>query len=140
MHPCRHPSCKALLKRSGYCDAHKHHDKSGAKLYDTRVRAMTPHLMAARDFRSSYKWKRVSKMKLSLNPICEDPYKEHARRQLTETAKQVHHIVGLKECANDERAYSLDNLMSVCTRCHARLERDELLKTLQEGNNSTFQK
>ena len=132
-HPCKYPACNQLLKRIGYCEAHKNHQRTGAKLYDTKVRANTPHLAAAMEFRSSYKWQRVRKIKLAINPLCEDPYKEHERRQLTETAKQVHHIVGLKQCAGDERAYSLDNLMSVCWKCHSRLERDEIKREKEKN-------
>ena len=54
-------------------------------------------------------------------PLCEDPFKDHERRDDTETAKQVHHVKGL--ATHPELAYDLDNLMSVCTRCHAKLER-----------------
>lgn len=123
--PCKHPGCNVLLNHNGYCDDHKpSYDQR--KEYDHKVRFRVGHLAASAQFRSSHKWNKARKIKLAMNPICEDPYKEHERRQLTETAKQVHHIVGLKECAGDERAYSLSNLMAVCTRCHARLERDEI--------------
>jgi predicted HNH restriction endonuclease len=38
------------------------------------------------------------------------------------TASQVHHIEGL--AARPDLAYTWSNLMSVCTRCHALLERE----------------
>jgi predicted HNH restriction endonuclease len=69
-------------------------------------------------------------MKIGMNPLCEDPYGDHDRRGATETAKQVHHIIGLAECAKDERAYTMSNLMSVCWKCHARLEREVRRKEL----------
>jgi 5-methylcytosine-specific restriction endonuclease McrA len=75
-------------------------------------------------FRSSRRWQKTQRTKIGLNPLCEDPFGDHERRGTTETAKQVHHIVGLAECAGDERAYTLDNLMSVCWKCHARIERE----------------
>jgi 5-methylcytosine-specific restriction endonuclease McrA len=113
--PCKYPGCQTLLPHNGYCEAHKASKPKRKKFV----------LSESDQFRSSYKWQRVRKIKLGMNPLCEDPYKDHERRQVTETAKQIHHIIGLAECANDERAYSLENLMSVCWRCHARLERDE---------------
>ena len=112
--PCKYPGCQSLLQRAGYCETHAHHAPKKFK-----------RLTESDEFRSSYKWRQVRKIKLGTNPICEDPYNEHERRGVTETAKQIHHIIGLVECANDERAYSMGNLMSVCWRCHARLERDE---------------
>jgi 5-methylcytosine-specific restriction endonuclease McrA len=90
--------------------------------YEENTRRNSIELMAAANFRSSKKWQRVRQVKLSMNPICEDPFDEHRRRGLTETARQVHHIVGLIKCAGDSRAYNLTNLMSVCHRCHARIE------------------
>jgi 5-methylcytosine-specific restriction endonuclease McrA len=87
-----------------------------------------PSLADSKLFRSSRKWQRTQRMKLSLDLLCEDPFKTHRSRGTTETAKQVHHIIGLAECANDERAYSMDNLMSVCWKCHSRLEQIERKK------------
>jgi 5-methylcytosine-specific restriction endonuclease McrA len=127
--PCAKAGCNAIVRYPlRYCTDHAHLANQHRSAYDTTSRRITQHLADSADFRNSHKWRQVRKVKLSLNPLCEDPYREHERRQLTATATQVHHIVGLKQCANDERAYSLDNLMSVCTRCHARLERDVIKK------------
>ena len=112
--PCKYPGCQILLSHNGFCEQHTKHAPKKFK-----------RLTEADEFRNTHKWRRVRNQKIAMNPLCEDPYKEHERRGVTETAKQAHHIVGLSECANDERAYSLDNLMSVCWKCHARLERDE---------------
>jgi 5-methylcytosine-specific restriction endonuclease McrA len=132
--PCKHPGCPALLDRIGHCDNHTPeetiHRRNRDKEYDRGRRMNTPSLRAAAEFRSSYKWKKVQRLKQSMNPLCEDPYGQHERRGITETGRQVHHIIGLAQCAGDERAYSLDNLMSVCWKCHARLERDERNKDL----------
>lgn len=122
--PCKYPGCGSLLDRSGYCNKHAGNAPNHRKRYDKGRRANTPALAAAANFRSSYLWKKTQNLKIRSNPFCEDPYKQHERRGTTETAKQVHHIVGLAECAKDERAYKLSNLMSVCFGCHARLERE----------------
>ena len=126
--PCRYAGCSNLLDKGGYCEKHASSRPDPRKDYDRGSRRNNPELAASADFRSSYRWGKVRRMKLSINPLCEDPYGQHARRQVTETAKQVHHIIGLALCAKDERAYTMDNLMSVCTKCHAQLERDERKK------------
>lgn len=118
-HPCKYPGCPALLKRSGYCEPHQKAKPNTKAEYDAR-RKCDPILARSAAIRSSPRWKSVSKLKLGMNPLCEDPFSEHKRRNMTESAKQVHHIEGLATAP--EKAFELENLMSVCTRCHARLE------------------
>jgi 5-methylcytosine-specific restriction endonuclease McrA len=62
-----------------------------------------------------------------MNPLCEDPFAVHSRRNMTETATQVHHVVGLS--VDPSLAFDLTNLMSVCTRCHSRLEQEDRKRT-----------
>ena len=121
--PCNHPGCPSLVNRGGYCPTHAKDKTQSREEYEAR-RRKDPALAAAMAFRSSRRWQKTQRTKISLNPLCEDPFGDHDRRGTTETAKQVHHIVGLAECAGDERAYTLDNLMSVCWKCHARIERE----------------
>ena len=118
-HPCRYPGCSELLPRPGYCESHERSKPNTKAEYDQR-RKRDPVLARAAAIRSSPRWKKVSRLKLSKNPLCEDPFAVHSHRNMTESAKQVHHIEGLVEAP--EKAFDLDNLMSVCTRCHARLE------------------
>lgn len=124
--PCKHPGCPTLVNGNTFCAQHARpidqDVKAYRKRYDDTTRKDTAELAAAAAFRSSKKWQRVRRVKLSIDPICQDPFGDHARRGITETARQVHHIVGLNECAGDTRAYDLANLMSVCFRCHARIE------------------
>lgn len=66
-------------------------------------------------------------MVLSMRPLCEDPHGDHARRNRTATATQVHHIKRL--ATHPELAFDFDNLLAVCTACHAKLgvqERKEM--------------
>jgi 5-methylcytosine-specific restriction protein A len=119
--PCKHPGCATLVNGNAYCDKHKRPENEMVKIYRQRYDATRKYDPASL-FRSSRKWQNVRRVKLSMNPICEDPCGDHARRGVTSTAKQVHHIVGLMECANDSRAYDLSNLMSVCWKCHAKIE------------------
>lgn len=128
--PCKHPGCAVLVNGNNYCAKHVRPDMlpEYRRRYDSTTRINCPLLRAAAEFRSSKKWQQVRRVKLSVNPLCEDPHGAHARKQTTESAKQVHHIIPLIICAGDERAYDMDNLMSVCTRCHARLEAQERSK------------
>jgi len=118
--PCKYPGCRALLESSGYCPDHQSSAPNPHKNYDTHVRAKDPALAEAHRIRRTARWVRVRNLKLSDNPLCEDPFEDHARRNTTETAAQVHHIKGL--ITNPELAFHFDNLLSVCTGCHARLE------------------
>lgn len=120
--PCRHPGCSALLDRSGYCDAHADRACAPAKDYDRHRRAVIPHLAHAARVRSSAAWQRLRRLKLSMSPLCQDPHGDHARANQTDTASQVHHIEPL--ATHPDLGLELSNLMSVCTRCHARLERE----------------
>jgi len=117
--PCRHPGCNALLPRSGFCEAHAHKKQQPQKDYDKYVRANDPALAMAARIRSSIRWRKVRRMKLSCYPLCEDPFGVH--KDSTESAIQVHHIKGL--ATHPELAYDMTNLMSVCSKCHAKIER-----------------
>ena len=120
--PCRYPGCRALLDKSGYCDEHKASAPKRHSVYDRHVRSKDPALAMAARIRSSERWRKVRRSQLSGHPLCQDPFGEHKRRNTTETATQVHHVIGLID--RPELAFHASNLMSVCTACHARLERE----------------
>ncbi len=122
-HPCRYPCCAALLAKSGYCDKHKARQTKLAYQHAKLARHQDPELSQAIKIRNSTKWKKVRRLKLSETPMCEDPFGHHANNQTTETARQVHHIQGLRK--HPYLAFVWSNLMSVCTKCHSRLEREE---------------
>lgn len=130
--PCKYPGCPAILSRSGWCERHAHAKPNTKAEYDQR-RKTDPALARAAAIRSSARWKKVARMKLGINPLCEDPFETHKRRNMTETAKQVHHIEGLATAP--ELAFDLANLMSVCVQCHARLEADERKENRQRIEN-----
>lgn len=121
--PCKYPGCPTLISRHGYCEKHQLSAPNPRRDYDRGRRAKDPALSQAAAIRSSARWKRVAKAKLSESPMCEDPLNEHERRNTTATATQVHHIEGL--VTRPELAFSWSNLMSVCTGCHARIEAEE---------------
>lgn len=126
--PCRYPGCRSLLDHSGYCPAHAKSARTAATDYDKRRRA-DPRLGVAAGIRDSSRWKRVRLLKLSMHPLCEDPFSIHARRDMTVAACQVHHIKGVADFP--ELAFDLENLQSLCTGCHSRAEQAE--KRAKEG-------
>ena len=115
-----------MLASSGYCAAHKASKPNHHRDYDRTRRKNTPELALAARIRASVRWKKVAKLKLGMNPMCEDPHGTHERRNDTATAKQVHHIEGL--AVAPEKAFDLGNLMSVCDPCHAKLSQIERSK------------
>ena len=119
--PCNHPGCRNLIEAGRYCETHASKGNQPGKDYDQTRRKTDPALAAAKRLRSSPAWQRLRRIKLMSHPLCEDPSGYHERRGKTATANQVHHIRGL--ATNPELGLALDNLMSVCTRCHAAIER-----------------
>ena len=122
MSPCRHPGCPKLLPVSGYCDQHGKAVNQSRADYDQR-RKSDLTLARSAAIRSSLRWKKVARLKINANPLCEDPLQNHKRRNMTESSTQVHHVSGL--AIAPEKAFEWDNLMAVCTKCHALLEAKE---------------
>jgi 5-methylcytosine-specific restriction enzyme A len=120
--PCRHPGCSALLTKSGYCATHQASAPRQHTLYDRYVRQRDPALAMAARIRNSARWKTVRRQVLDAYPLCADPHGEHQRQGTTRTATEVHHITGLAE--SPELAFESSNLSPLCSRCHARIERE----------------
>lgn len=117
--PCKHPGCPQLVIGSGYCQAHQREIDAPRREYDRR-RRLDPSLALAAKIRSSSRWRNVRKKKLAISPLCEDPYGDHKRIDATVPGQQVHHVEGLAVAPS--RAYDMENLMTVCTACHSKLE------------------
>lgn len=118
--PCRFPGCRSLLDKGGYCHAHAHHAKQSTRIYDRTTRRNDPALAEAKRIRSSARWIKVQRLFITEHPLCQDPFGDHQRRGTTETGQQVHHIKPL--ATHPHLAYDFENLMSVCTTCHAKIE------------------
>lgn len=118
--PCRFPGCRSLLDKGGYCHAHAHHAKQSTRIYDRTTRRNDPALAEAKRIRSSARWIKVQRLFITEHPLCQDPFGDHRRRGTTETGRQVHHVKPL--ATHPHLAYDFDNLMSVCTACHSKLE------------------
>ena len=96
--PCKHPHCGELVEAGvGYCPKHRkqHNKREMAHLYDS-------------------KWRKISKLYLSRNPLCEQCQREG---RLT-PAVECHHIIPLA----DGGGHTDENLMGLCKACHSRIE------------------
>lgn len=120
-YPCRHPGCNQLLRKSGLCEDHQRPDpkREARKRYEVK-RGMDEALSNAARIRSGKRWQKTRAIKMARDPLCEDPLGDHARLRHTMPTQQVHHIKPL--ATHPELAYHLDNLMSVCIRCHSKIE------------------
>lgn len=77
---------------------------------------------AAIRIRSSQRWKDCRLVKMRMNPFCENPRGLHDDGVLV-PVQQVHHIIELYKAPH--LAFTLANLLSVCTACHAMLSAEE---------------
>jgi len=83
---------------------------------EKRRRQADPRQALADRLRTSTRWRRLRAAKLARDPLCHDCL-EHG---VTTAAQQVHHLVGVVE--RPDLAFDMENLMSLCTTCHARRE------------------
>jgi hypothetical protein len=120
--PCSQPGCNALLDASGYCQEHQASAPKRHALYDQSRRRNDPALEMAARIRSSARWHAVRRSVLEAQPLCADPFGVHAQASTTRSSTQVHHIKGL--IAAPDLAFVADNLMPICSACHARIERE----------------
>ena len=116
--PCKHPGCPEILSKHGYCAKHEANRPDPRKDYEQR-RRRDPALARAQDIRSSGRWAKVRRIKMALNPVCEDPFGKHGTN--TRTAAHAHHIKPVVRCSIEE-CFDLANLMSLCVPCHIKLE------------------
>jgi len=119
--PCKSPGCGNVIEirqAHGYCQEHAHKAKHRSKDRRDTAPDNDPAAIAFR-MRSAPIWRRLRRIKLLANPLCEDPHGDHKRFSVTVSAEQVHHIKSIAD--NPELAYDMANLMSVCMRCHAKL-------------------
>ena len=86
--------------------------------YEAR-RRQDPALAEAQRLRGSMRWRKVRALKLKNDPLCEDC----AEHGVVTPATQVHHMQGL--ATHPELAFTMSNLRSLCTTCHARREARE---------------
>ena len=96
--PCRHPGCPALATYRGYCPAHTREAEAGRPS------------SSARGYGA--RWRRIRRMHLCANPLCEDC---RAQGRVT-PATEVHHVVPLR----DGGTHGETNLRALCKSCHSK--------------------
>lgn len=86
---------------------------------EREARKADPRQVRADRIRNSAQWQRLRDWKRRHFPFCE----ECERHGATTPAAQVHHVKPVH--SHPHLAFRAENLMSVCTSCHARLEAAE---------------
>jgi 5-methylcytosine-specific restriction endonuclease McrA len=118
--PCAHPGCHATVASGRYCANHADKERQRGRLYDQVARRADPTLALAAKIRGGARWRKVRGIKIARNPLCEDPFAIHENKGHTVIAREVHHIQPLASAP--EMAYTMTNLMSLCSQCHRKLE------------------
>ncbi|MHC4941147.1 MAG: HNH endonuclease signature motif containing protein [Planctomycetota bacterium] len=88
--------------------------------YNRTTRKLDPRRRAAAQVHESRRWRKVRKMTLARDPICE-PCAAEGRTNATRL--QVHHLQHPFDAP--ALAYSLENLMTTCAGCHTRIHNRE---------------
>ena len=103
-HPCAKQGCpEVVYGRGGYCLAHAREVQ--------HVTDAERGSAASRGYGAN--WRRLRRMFLRENPLCEDPYGAHAGPVV---ATDVDHIVPRSKGGTD----AWENLQSLCASCHSR--------------------
>lgn len=111
--PCKQPGCTALVGgRERYCAEHQ---PTATRERNQQIDNARPSA-ARRGYDS--RWRRVRRMKLAMNPICE----ECKVNGIITAANEVDHITPLAHGGT----HHLDNLRSLCKSCHSRKTMTEL--------------
>ena len=111
--PCAYPGCPELTHER-YCEKHK---KVADKQYNQFDRDKS-----SQAFYESTAWRRLRRIKLQMNPLCEICKKEKATT--------ADHIIPIKQGG---AALDVSNLQSLCGPCHGR-------KSVKEGSRFGLQK
>ena len=98
--PCAEPGCPRLT-HAARCEEH-----AGER---RRLYRATPDRKAAKAFYASARWQRVRSIKLGQDPFCE-------AADCGELAVDVHHVKPWQDFP--DLAFALENLESLCKRCH----------------------
>ena len=74
-------------------------------------------------FYQTTRWRKLRRFVVSSEPLCRDPFGEHAEWSEVVSATEVDHIVPRRVRA--ELEVSLENLQALCKRCHSRKTKGE---------------
>ena len=109
--PCRYTGCNKLTDDT-YCEEHK---MAADKAYNKFERDKV-----SQSFYNSAAWKKLRSIKLCLNPLCEECYKNGVLTKAT----VADHIIPIKQGGT---ALDINNLQSLCDSCHSS-------KSIKEGS------
>ncbi|MBX3014842.1 MAG: HNH endonuclease [Caldilineaceae bacterium] len=111
--PCKQPGCRALVEGHGrYC---ADHERGATRERNRQIDDARPSA-ARRGYDG--RWRRVRRIKLAMNPICE----ECQANGIITSANEVDHILPLARGGT----HHPDNLRSLCKSCHSRKTMTEL--------------
>lgn len=107
--PCAQPGCPELVEAGkAYCDEHKKKHRSYRDKEYKRDRKDSKE----QKFYVSSAWRKLRKIKLNQDPLC-----EHCKEKgITREATDIDHIIPIK--VDWSLRLSLDNLQSLCHSCH----------------------
>ncbi len=74
-------------------------------------------------FYKTTRWRKLRRYVLSREPLCRDPFGEHAEWSEVVSATEVDHIVPRR--VRPDLELSLENLQALCKRCHGRKTKAE---------------
>ena len=118
---CNHPGCPDLTLH-GQCDRHR---KQANKRWDGQRGN-------AQDRGYDGQWQKVREMKASRDPLCEECLKLGPETPLD----LVHHILPIE--THPELRLVMENLMSLCKDCHAKIHSKEENKQHAITTNTTI--
>ncbi len=101
--PCRHHSCRVLVRTGNYCELHRRE----------RDRGISPARAEAFDFYSSSRWRTFRAQVLGESPWCIECWKRGQRVRATD----VDHII--RRRLRPDLAFVRSNAQSLCHSCHS---------------------
>ena len=109
---CNYPLCSELVDTgTTYCDKHKKKVNTEYQKRRTDIEEQA--------FYKSYRWQKLRKYKLSIDPLCEICL----RKEIVKEATMVDHIRPIKKGGD---LMATDNLQSLCVSCHNRKKAKEM--------------
>ncbi len=88
-----------------------------------RIRSKGPKPRRTDGFYQTTRWRKLRRYALSREPLCRDPFGEHAEWSEVVSATEVDHIVPRR--VRRKLELSLENLQALCKRCHSRKTKAE---------------
>ena len=89
-----------------------------------RMRSKGPKIRRRTDgFYQAARWRKLRRYVIANEPLCRDPFGEHAEWSEVVSATEVDHIVPRR--IRPDLELSLENLQALCKRCHSRKTKAE---------------